>query len=320
MKNNANDEDDDSPIKQQRAEINIIIVLLVLFITSTISFLMGKMIIVSRSSQPRIVSVINSNDTNKKTNEEDDFATTKSPIVDIHPPISLQNGKLPPLHKYIGMDFDGANVYGQSTNSHLLTNFGTSEQICDVSENGDKLCEIDNTKEWIDQEHIKHDNDEYLPSGQHLLIDILHVDSQFLNSGARLAQAMVQVVNSAELTLLSYHCHNLNPQGVSCVGVLLESHIAFHTWPEAGAITLDLFTCGSGKLVPLVPLIEELFAIPKVGSLEKPLMKWVHKLRGFDSDNDDNNIMKVDVGDMLGSSYDIKHEVRLSILPTSYFY
>ena len=31
------------------------------------------------------------------------------------------------------------------------------------------------------------------------------------------------------LTLLSYHCHSLLPAGVSCVGVLLESHISFHT-------------------------------------------------------------------------------------------
>jgi spermidine synthase len=300
MKNNTNnDEDDDSPMKQQRSEINMIIASLALILTSTISFLVGKMII-SRSSQYGIVSNINS--------KNDDF-TTNTSIKDFHPPLSLQNGKLPPLHRYVGMEFYGANAYGQSRNSHLSTNFGSSEQVCEVSSNGDKSCEIDNTQGWIDQEYIEHDNDEYRPAGQHLIIDISHVDREFLNSDVRLAQALVQVVNLAEVTLLSYHCHNLNPQGVSCAGVLLESHIAFHTWPEAGVIMLDLFTCGSGKLVPLLPYIEELFAIPQVRSLEKPVMKWMHKLRGFDSEDDDNNLMKVDIGDMLGSSCDIKQEI-----------
>lgn len=42
--------------------------------------------------------------------------------------------------------------------------------------------------------------------------------------------AMVELVKEAKQTLLSYHCHSLVPVGVSCIGVLLESHISLHTW------------------------------------------------------------------------------------------
>ncbi|EEC51790.1 predicted protein, partial [Phaeodactylum tricornutum CCAP 1055/1] len=87
--------------------------------------------------------------------------------------------------------------------------------------------------------------EEHLPAGQHLLVDMEGVDGDFLNSEAQLSQAMVDTVKEAGLTMLSYHCHSLTPTGVSCIGVLLESHISFHTWPEDGVITLDLFTCGS---------------------------------------------------------------------------
>ncbi|EEC45063.1 predicted protein, partial [Phaeodactylum tricornutum CCAP 1055/1] len=80
--------------------------------------------------------------------------------------------------------------------------------------------------------------------GQHLLIDIEDVDTEFLDSEQHLAQAMVDLITLSGLTLLSYHCHALLPTGVSCVGVLLESHISFHTWPKSGVIALDLFTCG----------------------------------------------------------------------------
>ena len=141
----------------------------------------------------------------------------------------------------------------------------------------------------INQDGHNDDSDGlHLPAGQHLLVDIKDVDSEFLNSEERLASAMIELTNESKLTLLSYHCHSLVPIGVSCAGVLLESHVAFHTWPLEGVITLDLFTCGGGKLVPLMPLIERLFSVkqsPSEGESEEdipePTLLWAHKLRGF---------------------------------------
>ena len=66
----------------------------------------------------------------------------------------------------------------------------------------------------------------HLPAGQHLLVDIKDVDSEFLNDETRLATAMIELINESKLTLLSYHCHGLVPIGVSCAGVLLESHVS----------------------------------------------------------------------------------------------
>ena len=125
-----------------------------------------------------------------------------------------------------------------------------------------------------------------MPSGQHLLVDLEHVDSQFLNSEERLAEAMLKLVNQCGLTLLSYHCHQLVPSGVSCVGVLLESHVSFHTWPTEGVITLDLFTCGPDSLLPVVPLVDSLFVIPESSPLpgvevQTPHAIWAYTPRGF---------------------------------------
>ena len=128
--------------------------------------------------------------------------------------------------------------------------------------------------------------EQHQPAGQHLLVDIKNVNAAFLNSEERLAHAMVEVVNGAKLTLLSYHCHSLEPAGVSCVGVLLESHISFHTWPEEGVITLDLFTCGPNNLMPVVPTIEKLFGVPRDNATEtgeQVQTMWSHELRGFRS-------------------------------------
>ena len=97
---------------------------------------------------------------------------------------------------------------------------------------------------------------------------------------------MVKTILGARLTLLSYHCHSLMPEGISCVGVLLESHISFHTWPEEGVITLDLFTCGSNPLLPVVLTMEKLFGIPRKKAdseeedeYEEVVTLWSHELR-----------------------------------------
>jgi S-adenosylmethionine decarboxylase proenzyme len=124
------------------------------------------------------------------------------------------------------------------------------------------------------------DEEEHLPAGQHLLVDIDGLEAAFLNSEARLATAMLSMVDNSGLTLLSYHCHGLYPEGVSCAGVLLESHVAFHTWPTEGVITLDLFTCGSTSLLDSMVLIEDLFVIPR-NPEEKPNVMWAYKRRGF---------------------------------------
>mmetsp|Transcript_14140 Transcript_14140/g.30833 ORF Transcript_14140/g.30833 Transcript_14140/m.30833 type:complete len:778 (-) Transcript_14140:74-2407(-) len=141
---------------------------------------------------------------------------------------------------------------------------------------------------------VDHGFDGYQPAGQHLLMDIQNVDPSFLLDTQRLASAMVEITTNSGLTLLSYHCHDLQaPMGVSCAGVLLESHVSFHTWPAAGIITLDLFTCGPASLLPLVPVLEELFAIATTPSNDddgdngnianglKPTMRWLYKKRGY---------------------------------------
>jgi S-adenosylmethionine decarboxylase proenzyme len=130
--------------------------------------------------------------------------------------------------------------------------------------------------------HYDKEEEEHLPAGQHLLVDIDNVDASFLNSEVQLATAMIGLVDNSGLTLLSYHCHGLNPEGVSCVGVLLESHVAFHTWPKEGVITLDVFTCGETSLLDSIPSIEQLFAIPQKGKDQvSPTFLWAYKRRGF---------------------------------------
>jgi S-adenosylmethionine/arginine decarboxylase-like enzyme len=119
---------------------------------------------------------------------------------------------------------------------------------------------------------------------EHVMVDIKHVDSSFLNSEHLLAHAMLEVVKESNLMLLSYHCHAMEPTGVSCVGVLRQNYISFHTWPQEGVITLDVCVGGSFaslSLLPAIPTIERVFGVQSRYSTEKPEMWWARKVRGF---------------------------------------
>lgn len=37
--------------------------------------------------------------------------------------------------------------------------------------------------------------------------------------------------------------HAMQPAGITGVVLLAESHLAVHTWPEIGAVTLDVYVC-----------------------------------------------------------------------------
>ncbi len=174
----------------------------------------------------------------------------------------------------------------------------------------DAVVRVEKEGDKVEEEHDAISEDElHLPTGQHLLVDIKNVDPNFLNSEERLAEAMIELVNRSKLTLLSYHCHTLVPAGVSCAGVLLESHVAFHTWPSEGVIAMDLFTCGAGLLIPVLPMIKELFGVPtydRFGQKAGPesALLWSHKLRGFRHGFSPNykrheNPLDVDLGDFV---------------------
>ena len=55
-----------------------------------------------------------------------------------------------------------------------------------------------------------------------------------LNNAAKLANATV-------LNLIS---NKFEPQGVTAIALLAESHMSIHTWPESNYSAVDIFTCG----------------------------------------------------------------------------
>ena len=50
-------------------------------------------------------------------------------------------------------------------------------------------------------------------------------------------------INRAGLTILGDLFHEFDGGGVTGTVVLAESHLAIHTWPEYGFVTVDVYVC-----------------------------------------------------------------------------
>ncbi len=81
--------------------------------------------------------------------------------------------------------------------------------------------------------------------GKHLLLELKDCDKEVLNDIGFLKGALLAAANECGATVLGESFHQFNPQGVSGVMVIAESHLFIHTWPEYAYAAADIFTCGN---------------------------------------------------------------------------
>ena len=103
-------------------------------------------------------------------------------------------------------------------------------------------------------------------AGVHLIVD-LH-GAQRLDDIEHIDATLRRCVEAARATLLHIHVHHFQPNGVSGVAVLAESHISIHTWPDAHYAALDVFMCGSADPDACIPVLREAFSASRVGVSE----------------------------------------------------
>ena len=81
--------------------------------------------------------------------------------------------------------------------------------------------------------------------GIHLLIELWSCNRQKIDNLDYLERIMAHAAEIAGATVLKTAFQDFNPQGVSGVVVIAESHLTIHTWPEHGYAAVDIFTCGT---------------------------------------------------------------------------
>ncbi len=80
--------------------------------------------------------------------------------------------------------------------------------------------------------------------GRHLVAELTGCNRKTLDDMGLLETYLNEAVRRSGATIVKSVFHRYNPQGVSGVIVIAESHISIHTWPEYGYAAVDFFTCG----------------------------------------------------------------------------
>jgi S-adenosylmethionine decarboxylase len=80
--------------------------------------------------------------------------------------------------------------------------------------------------------------------GRHVVADAWGMNFELINDAELLQKYMVEIAETCCLTMLSVKAYKFEPQGITILILLAESHFSIHTYPEKGFAAIDCYTCG----------------------------------------------------------------------------
>ena len=86
-----------------------------------------------------------------------------------------------------------------------------------------------------------------MSKGRHLILDLYDCDPGILDDYDELMRLLEAALNMAGATVLRIFGEKFEPQGVTLLALLAESHASIHTWPCERYCAIDLYTCGDTK-------------------------------------------------------------------------
>lgn len=81
-------------------------------------------------------------------------------------------------------------------------------------------------------------------SGKHMICDIKNIKNMdVLNDIDKIKTMFDTICETHQFTILNKVEHKFEPQGLTMIYLLAESHISIHTFPERQYAAVDIYTC-----------------------------------------------------------------------------
>jgi S-adenosylmethionine decarboxylase len=79
--------------------------------------------------------------------------------------------------------------------------------------------------------------------GRHMTVEFYDCDPAIITDPEHVKKAFLDAARASGATVLDHSFHIFEPQGVSGVVIIAESHFSVHAWPEHDYAAVDMFTC-----------------------------------------------------------------------------
>ena len=85
--------------------------------------------------------------------------------------------------------------------------------------------------------------------GYHTIWDITGANANLLSNDKALHHFFLTALQASGFTVISDMIHKFSSGGEGVTGLFLlsESHLSYHTYPERGYISIDVYTCGKSN-------------------------------------------------------------------------
>lgn len=91
---------------------------------------------------------------------------------------------------------------------------------------------------------MNRDNISVSTTGIHVIAELGGCSTKYINDLTYLDEVFLKAIELSGATLIKKVAHQFNPQGVTMVYALSESHLSIHSWPEKRYCSIDMYTCG----------------------------------------------------------------------------
>ena len=81
--------------------------------------------------------------------------------------------------------------------------------------------------------------------GKHLILDFYGCKETLLDDYNGLLSIFEESLSLCDATVLKITGNKFEPQGVTLLALLEESHASLHSWPEFNYCAMDYYTCGT---------------------------------------------------------------------------
>ena len=123
---------------------------------------------------------------------------------------------------------------------------------------------------------------------RHITLDYYDCNINIISNSTILEKTLIDSAKSIWATVVSSYFNNFEPQWVSWVVILSESHFTIHSWPEYWYIAVDMFVCWNMQFEKWIELLTNVFKSKRV-ELITDLKRW--EINNFKNKKLNNNII-----------------------------